>query len=131
MPAVGYSYAKWQLAQIEQHGGMSGDTQVDALARMRMLRQLRSLVRPGTLYPTMSVDEDGDVIAEWRVADYGLELLATPSEVTWALRVRGKRIATSDSMPELRTLLSQFTVIVNDVNPTWTALFPQADSHVR
>jgi hypothetical protein len=129
--AVGYDYAKWQLEQLALHHAASHIQQVDPLAQTRMLHHLRSLLQPGTLYPTMSVDEDGDVIAEWRVADYGLELVVTRDEATWALRKRGKRQTTSDALPELRTLLGRLTDIVNEINPGWTSLFPRANSHVR
>jgi hypothetical protein len=128
--SVGFEYAKWQLAQITTHHLEQGLEVAHPEAEARMLHHLRSLVQPGTLYPTMSID-DGDVIAEWRVDDYGLDLLTTPSQAQWTLRRRGVRISRSTSILELKTLLASLTEAVDRINPDWPALFPQASQHTR
>lgn len=127
---MGFEYAKWQLVQITEHHIEQGLEMPDRAAEALMLHHLRSLVQPGTLYPTMSV-EDGDVIAEWRVGEYGLELLTTASSARWTLRRRGVRISRSTSMLGLKTLLTSFTAAADELNPDWPALFPQAAQHAR
>ncbi|UFN46073.1 hypothetical protein [Nocardioides okcheonensis] len=129
--SVGFEYAKWQLEQIAEHHAADGLETANPNAEARMVDLLRSLLRPNTLYPTMSVDEDGDVIAEWRIMDHGLELITTDSRAYWVLRRRGRRVTTSSSIPGLRTLLSDLTEIAEQHNPRWTALFPQANAHAR
>lgn len=125
-PATGYEYARQQLERIldlDEHARPA------RLASDRMLFVLRSLLAEETLYPSMSIDEDGDVIAEWRVRDYGLQLIATGDSVAWTLRRNGVRLGTSASLPEFRTLLARLTEIVDKANPGWRTLFPEAPSH--
>lgn len=128
---AGYEYARWQLEQL-----VDGDYAPDAvtpnsMALARMAHYLRSLLVPGTLYPTLSVDEDGDVTAEWRVVDYGLEFVTTEEDAYWVLRKGGDRQITSEDISGLRSVLSALTIRADEVNPAWRSLFPKADVQNR
>lgn len=126
-----YEYALWQLQQISDKAHALGAGEPSAAAKVRMVHGLRSLLGPEMLYPTISVDEDGDLTAEWRVLDFGLEYVTTTDSAYWVLRKDGERQTLMESISVLRSVLSSLTDLANTANPAWRSLFPKADVQNR
>lgn len=136
--SAAYDYASWQLEQIADEDYTQGANPPNPMALVRMHHHLRSLLDPDmlhlvpdTLYPTISVDEDGDVTAEWRVVDYGLEFVTTEDGAYWVLRKGGARQTSSEDISGLRSVLSVLTMRADLINPAWRSLFPKADVQNR
>jgi hypothetical protein len=89
-----------------------------------MLHALRSVLAEDSVYPTMSIDEDGGIIAEWRIGDYSLEVDVAPDGVfSYTVREKGKRVAGGRSQTPLRKFIRDISAVVANVNPNWRSLF--------
>lgn len=125
-------YAKGRLDQLKTEYAEMGLTTPVPVAEERMLQVLRSVLAPDSVFPTMSIDDDGSVIAEWRFLRRGLEIVAEPDgDVSYAIRIEGRRVGGGVSTTPLRRLIRDITAFVDRANPKWRSLFRDVNTHDR
>lgn len=125
--APAYRYARGQLVRLAAEHVEAGLEPPSAVAYHRMLDALRAVLAEDSVFPTMSIDEDGGIIAEWRIADYSLEVDADPDgRFSYTVRQHGKRIGGGQSQTPLRKMIRDVSAVVAHVNPNWRSLFPHA-----
>lgn len=130
IPAL--DYARTQLARHRQNHAAECLPAADPLAERRMLQLLEAVLAADSVYPTMFVDEDGAVVAEWRLLDYGIEFTTEPDGTSgYVLRHKGIRRGSGGSITTLRKLLRDVSAIVAEANPNWRSLFPQGRTYAR
>lgn len=130
--SAAFEYARGRMEQLKVEHEEAGLPSSAPLAEVRMLQVLRAVLATNSVYPTMSIDDDGSVIAEWRILRFGLEILAEPNgEVSYALRKEGLRVSGGTSVTLLRRQLRNLTAIVDQANPNWRSLFTDVDTHAR
>jgi len=115
VPPASLAYAKQQLYES------SGGTQQ---ARNQMLHSLREILNADSVFPTISVDEDGGVLAEWHFGDTWLEIDADPTgKMSYAVRVNGTRRNVRSSMEHVSSLLEVLSDAAKKQNPNWRSMF--------
>lgn len=126
-----YRYARGQLARVAADHIEAGLEPPSDVAYHKMLHVLRSVLAEDSVFPTMSIDDEGGVIAEWRVASYALEIDVDPDgQFSFTVRKDGKRVASANSQTPLRKLIRDFSAVVAQVNPNWRALFPHTSAPI-
>jgi hypothetical protein len=129
-----FEYAVQQLiAAVQQHAEHQLTPASPAAAR-RMLTVLRHVLAADSVYPTVSIDEDGALIAEWRAGRFALTIDCPPdSAMSWSFRERGTGVIDSGtSTTPLRQAIRDLSAYVAAENPNWQRLFPAiGTTHVR
>lgn len=126
-----YRYARSQLARLTSEHAEAGLQGPSDVAYHRMLHRLRAVLAEDSVFPTMSIDEDGGILAEWRFADYSLEVDVDPDgQFSYTLRQDGERVGGGRSETPLRKMIRDVSAIVAHVNPNWRSLFQHASAPV-
>lgn len=119
-----YRYSRGQLSRMAAEHSETGLGAPSDIAYHRMLHVLRSVLAEDSVFPTMSIDEDGGIIAEWRIANYSLEVDVAPDGAfSYTLRDKGKRVGGGHSETPLRKMIRDVSAVVAHVNPNWRSLF--------
>ncbi len=125
-----YVYARAQLRGIERDLVLHGQPVAAPVPQQQMLRILNRVLAEDSLYPSMSIDEDNTVLAEWRV---GLDAITAEvdaaGQFTWFVHRDGRPLVEQGSITVLRRVIRDVSAVVDDLNPSWRALFPTAHSH--
>lgn len=125
-----YDYARSQLRTLQQQHADLDLPPTAPEANSRMVRLLRDVLAEDSVYPTMSIDEDGGIIAEWRASVFSLEIDVDPDgTASFTLRRDGLKIGSGKSVTPLRKIIRDFSAVVAKANPNWKALFPTAHAH--
>lgn len=75
----------------------------------------------------MSIDEEGGIIAEWRIADFALEIDVDPQGgFSYTVRRDGIRLRSGRSQTPLRKMIRDVSAVVAIANPNWRSLFQHA-----
>lgn len=126
-----YRYARGQLARLAAEHVEAGLETPSDIAYHRMLHGLRAVLAEDSVFPTMSIDEEGGIIAEWRIADYSLEVDVAPDgRFSYTVRQQGKRVGGGLSETPLRKLIRDISAIVAHVNPNWRSLFQHTSAPI-
>jgi hypothetical protein len=126
-----YRYARGQLARAAAEHVAEGLEAPSDVAYHQMLHALRAVLAEDSVFPTMSIDEEGGIIAEWRIADYSLEVDVAPDgRFSYTVRQQGKRVGGGRSQTPLRKMIRDVSAVVAHVNPNWRSLFPHASAPI-
>lgn len=121
LPAV--EYGQDQLRALRKHHEQAG-THFSSEAEAQMLIVLRQITGTQTVYPSISIDEDGAVVAEWRWGNKIFEACIEPDLTeAFEVRVRGQRPASLSGRVAARRLLEIATLETEAANPRWRSLF--------
>lgn len=124
-----YLYARGQLARLATEHAVAALEAPSDVAYHRMLHVLRAVLSEDSVFPTMSIDEEGGILAEWRIGDYSLEIDVDPSgQPSYTLRKEGRRVGGGQSETPLRKLIRDISAFVVHVNPNWRSLFSHAST---
>ncbi|TQK68273.1 hypothetical protein [Nocardioides sp. SLBN-35] len=122
--AMAYDHARAEMKHINaelHHQGLSG---IPELASSSMRHALRDVLAADSIYPSMSLDEDRSLLAEWRYGAEAIEVETTASGVfSWTHYRDGQIIKSSTSRTHLRQVLRDLTATVEAANPNWRSLF--------
>lgn len=126
-----YDYARVGLRRAQAQVEAAGYSNATAVAANAMLFTLRDVLSDDSVYPTISIDEEGGVTAEWHAGALTLEVDVDPhGAMEWSLRGKTGQVAhTGKSTTPLRRILRDLSAFVADANPNWRALFPKGHSH--
>jgi hypothetical protein len=126
-----YRFARGQLARLTTEHLEAGLEKPSDIAYHRMLHVLRSVLSEDSVYPTMSIDQDGGVIAEWHIAHYALEVDVAPDGgFVYTVRQKGKRVGGGTSQTPLRKVIRDVSTMVAHLNPNWRSLFQHGSAPV-
>lgn len=120
-----YEHAKRELAGLDVQLAQSGQSGPTRTSRMRMLQILRDVLANDSVYPSISDDGEGGLVAEWRAGRRRIDIYVSDSG-DFLFRVRNKGGATiynGTSTLHLRRHLRDLTAIVNAINPGWRRFF--------
>lgn len=130
-PAPAYVYARAQLVRLRAEHRSLGLPIPNKVASTRMLTVLKSVLAEDSVYPTLSIDDEGGIVAEWHVGPYSLEIDVSPEGVfTYTIRQDGRRVSVGKSQTPLRKLIRDLSAVVRRVNPNWRSAFHQSAMHV-
>ncbi len=122
-----YLHGRSQLARVTTEHLEAGLKAPSDIAYHRMLHVLRAVLAEDSVFPTMSIDDDGGIIAEWRIANYALEVDVDPSgSFSYTVRHDGLRVSGGRSETPLRKTIRDVSAVVAHVNPNWRSLFHNA-----
>lgn len=128
-PMPAYDYARSQLASLIQQHTEVGLAIPNAATVGQMGRVLRDVLAEDSIYPTLSIDEDGGLVAEWHVGTYSLEVDIAPNAVfSYTVRQEGRRLGRGTSRTPLRKMIRDLSTIVSTANPNWRSLFHQSQA---
>lgn len=126
-----YRYARGQLARLVVEHEEAGLEAPSAIAYVRMLHLLRAVLAEDSVFPTMSADEEGGIIAEWRIANYSLEVDIDPNgRFSYTIRHEGRRTGGGRSQTPLRKMIRDVSAVVAHVNPNWRSLFQYSSAPI-
>lgn len=126
-PVPAYRYARGQLARLAAEHSVTGLEAPSDVAYHRMLHALRDVLAEDSVFPTMSIDDDGGIIAEWRIGNHSLEIDVDPEGgFSFTTRLNGRRLSGGQSQTPLRKIIRDVSAIVAQVNPNWRSLFQHA-----
>lgn len=120
-----YRYAQAQLRRLSAEHVDANLSEPTPRASRRMLHILREVLAEDSVYPTMSADDEGGLIAEWHIGDSSLEIDVDPTGAfSYTVRKEGKRVLGGQSQTPLRKIIRDISALVARVNPNWRSLFP-------
>lgn len=122
-----YAHAIQELQQLAADLIAVAEPQPSPEARFCMLDVLRDVLATDSVYPALSGDGEGGLIAEWRADNKIIEIhTADDGETDFRVRLRrGATLYEGSSTVQLRRHLRDMTAFVNSVNPAWRSLFGQ------
>jgi hypothetical protein len=120
-----FEYARNEVNRVHFQREATGEAPPTTTARRRLLSTLREAIAADSVYPSVSDDGEGGLIAEWRAGDRRLQLDVTAEgEELVTVRLRnGPVLYRGSSVLYLRSYLRDLTSYINDVNPGWQRLF--------
>ncbi len=127
--APAYRYARQQMSSVQaEHRSLHRPGATNE-AQRKMLDVLREVLADDSVYPTISIDEDGIVIAEWRAGNASLEVeCSSDGKMNFSLFGRdGREFSAGRSTNILRRVVRDMSDYVDASNPNWRSLFgPEA-----
>lgn len=120
-----FVHAADELNLLEHQLVSLGQEVPSALAKVRFLSVLRDVLAADSVYPSVSLDADGSLIAEWRAGPRRIDIeVSAEGEETFTVRTRGQQPSyVGPSIARLRRHLRDLSTTTNAQNPRWRSLF--------